>query len=206
MYKAAPPPVPVAYNWTGLYIGINGGGAFGRSRWTAPGIADTGSFNVSGGMVGGTIGYNYQSGPAVFGLEGDADWANVKGSTNTNCLTPCQTSNHFLATVRGRLGYAFFDRVMPYVTGGLAVGDIRAQTALINASTTKAGWTVGAGVEFALAGDWTAKVEYLYADLGNFNCGAACGLAGTQVKFNESIIRGGINYRFDWGGTGTAHY
>jgi outer membrane immunogenic protein len=205
VYKAAPPPmsVPTTYNWTGLYLGFNAGGAFGTSRWSA-GAADTGNFDVSGGLVGGTIGYNVQYGQTVFGLEGDADYADVKGSTNTNCIGTCTTSNHFLSTVRGRIGYAF-DRVMPYATGGLAVGDIKAETGL-DTSTTKAGFTVGGGVEFALAGGWTAKAEYLYVDLGNFNCGAACGLAGTEVKFNENIVRGGINYRFDWGGMGMARY
>jgi outer membrane immunogenic protein len=208
VYKAAPaalPPLPAAYNWTGFYLGINAGGAFGTSRWTAPG-ADTGNFDINGAMVGGTIGYNVQAGPAVWGLEADANYTDISGSTNVNCVGPCTTSNEFLATVRGRFGYAFYDRVLPYVTGGLAVGDINAEVGGLNASTTKAGFTVGGGIEFALAGGWTAKAEYLYVDLGNFNCGAACGLAGTEVKFNENVVRGGINYRFDWGGAGMARY
>jgi outer membrane immunogenic protein len=208
VYKAAPaalPPLPAAYNWTGFYLGINAGGAFGTSRWSAGGIS-TGDFDVSGATVGGTMGYNVQTGPAVWGVEADANYADVDGTTTVRCGVGCTTSNEFLATVRGRFGYSLYDRVLPYVTGGLAVGDIRAESVGVNESTTKAGFTVGGGVEFALAGGWTAKAEYLYVDLGNFNCGAACGVAGTEVKFNENIVRGGINYRFDWGGSGMSRY
>ena len=128
------------YNWTGFYIGINGGGGFGRSQWDS-----TGSFNTSGGLVGGTVGYNYQFGQGVVGLEGDIDWANINGTTNTSAPLGCKTSDHWLSTVRGRLGYAA-DRFMPFVTGGAAFGDIRASTpGFAGASTTNAGWTVGGG-------------------------------------------------------------
>jgi hypothetical protein len=115
-YYKAPVAVPV-YNWTGFYIGINGGGGFGSSTWDR-----TGSFHTSGGLVGGTVGYNYQFGQGVVGLEGDIDWANINGTTNTACPFGCKTSDHWLSTVRGRLGYAA-DRFMPFVTGGAAFGD-----------------------------------------------------------------------------------
>src|SRR5580700_2369005 len=110
------------YNWTGFYAGINGGYGFGSSNWSA--LAS--SFNVNGGMFGGQIGYNWQFGQFVYGLEGDADWTDLRGTSNVlGCnLTICRTRNDFLATARGRLGYAI-DRWMPYVTGGLAIGDIR---------------------------------------------------------------------------------
>ena len=123
-------------------------------------------FNTSGGLVGGTLGYNYQMGQAVFGLEGDIDWSNIRGSASACAGTTCETRNDWLGTARGRIGYAF-DRFMPYVTGGAAFGDIKASAAGIgDANETKAGWTVGGGVEAAIAGPWTAKVEYLYVDLG----------------------------------------
>ena len=85
--------------------------------------------------------------------------------------------------MRGRIGYAF-DRVMPYVTGGLAVGDVGAESAASPASSdTNVGWTVGGGVEAALAGNWTAKIEYLYVDLGDVNCGAVvCGVPPTSTS------------------------
>src|ERR1700739_4166456 len=138
-YYKAPIAAPV-YNWTGLYFGITGGGAFGTSSWDLTGSRDT-----SGGLVGGTIGYNWQSAQTVFGLEGDLDWADINGTSSTNCPGGCKTSDSWLSTVRGRLGYAA-DRFMPYVTGGAAFGDIRASTPGFGTySTDRAGWTLGAG-------------------------------------------------------------
>ena len=190
-YYKAPAEVQV-YNWTGFYIGINGGGGFGRSQWDS-----TGGFNTSGGLVGGTVGYNYQFGQGVVGLEGDIDWADINGTTNAACPLGCKTSDHWLSTVRGRLGYAA-DRFMPFVTGGAAFGDIRASTpGFAGGNNTNAGWTVGAGLEFAIAGNWTAKAEYLYVDLGKFNCGISCGAIATDnVSFTTNIVRAGVNYRF----------
>jgi outer membrane immunogenic protein len=190
-YYKAPAEVQV-YNWTGFYIGINGGGGFGRSQWDS-----TGSFDVSGGLVGGTVGYNYQFGQAVVGVEGDIDWADINGTTNSACPFGCKTTDTWLSTVRGRLGYAA-DRFMPFITGGAAFGDVRASTpGFAGASNTNAGWTVGAGLEFAFAGNWTAKAEYLYVDLGKFNCGISCGaLVTDNVSFTTNIVRAGVNYRF----------
>ena len=186
---------PVAaqlYNWTGFYIGINGGGAFGRSAWDP-----TGHFNMSGGIVGGTVGYNYQFGQAVVGVEGDIDWAGISGTTNNLCPLGCKTSDSWLSTVRGRLGYAA-DRFMPFVTGGAAFGNIQATTpGFIGASSSQVGLTVGAGLEFAIAGNWTAKAEYLYVDLGKFTCGLSCGVLPTNnVSFTANLVRAGVNYRF----------
>lgn len=192
-YPKAPIMAP-AYNWTGLYFGINGGGAFGTSVWDRNGSRD-----ISGGLVGGTIGYNYQAGQAVFGLEGDLDWADINGtSSSATCPLGCKTSDSWLSTVRGRLGFAA-DRFMPYVTGGVAFGNISASAPGFGTqSSDRAGWTLGAGIEAALVGNWTAKVEYLYVDLGSFNCGLSCGggLATDNVSFKSNILRAGINYRY----------
>jgi outer membrane immunogenic protein len=190
-YYKAPVVAPV-YNWTGFYIGINGGGGFGRSDWDS-----TGGFNTSGGLVGGTIGYNYQAGQAVFGLEGDIDWANINGTTNNACPTGCKTSDDWISTIRGRLGYAA-DRFMPFVTGGAAFGDIKATSpGFAGATNTNAGWTIGGGLEFAVAQNWTIKAEYLYVDLGKFNCGLSCGAAvSDNVSFTTNLVRAGVNYRF----------
>jgi opacity protein-like surface antigen len=112
----------------------------------------------------------------------------------------CSTSDTWLSTVRGRAGYAF-GGILPYVTGGLAVGDIRAATpGFAGASDTNAGWTAGGGIEFALPGNWSAKAEYLHVDLGRFNCGLDCGLATTDnVSMHDNVFRAGVNYRFGWG-------
>ncbi len=190
-YYKAPVVIP-AYNWTGFYVGVNGGGGFGGSNWDS-----TGSFNLSGGLIGGTVGYNYQWGQAVLGVEGDIDWTNIKGSTTAFCAPGCQTANSWLSTARVRLGYAA-DRFMPYVTGGGAFGNIKATVpGLPGATDTNAGWTVGGGIEAALIGNWTGKVEYLYVNLGSFNCGVNCGVpAANNVSFHSNILRAGVNYRF----------
>jgi outer membrane immunogenic protein len=192
-YYKAPAAIPV-YNWTGLYLGINGGGAWGTSNWS--GVPT--SFNTSGGLVGGQIGYNWQFGQFVYGLEGDIDWTSIRSDSNAGgCAgVACQTNSDFLSTVRGRVGFAA-DRFMPYVTGGLAIGNIRASDVFGGINQTNAGWTVGGGVEFALSGPWTAKVEYLYTDLGNAACNLACGAPfGNNVSLTDSVVRAGINYRF----------
>lgn len=191
--KAAPAYL-AAYNWTGAYVGINAGAGWGRSNFN--GVPTTGSFNLSGGVVGGTLGYNWQVGQAVLGLETDLDWSNIRGSAPCGAFT-CETRNSWLGTARGRVGYAF-DRFLPYVTGGLAYGNLKASTtAFGGASNTNVGWTVGTGVEFALAGPWTAKVEYLYADLGSFNCGSSCtGTPPQNVAFRTNLVRAGLNFRF----------
>jgi len=195
-YRGARPPVmaPVYspfYNWSGFYIGINGGGGWGSSTWDG-----IGGFSVSGGMIGVTGGYNYQINQFVIGAEADIDWSGINGSTN-GCFFGCETRNSWLGTARGRLGYAF-DRFMPYLTGGLAVGNISAKTQLLpGGSTTNAGWTVGAGFEVALVANVTAKAEYLYVGLGDFNCGLNCGLLpSSNVSFYANVLRGGINVRF----------
>lgn len=187
MPTKAPTYAPI-YSWTGPYIGINGGGGWGSSNFG--GAISSGSFNVSGAMFGGTLGYNWQTGPTVLGLEGDIDWTNIRGSSPCG-VTSCETSNRWLGTVRGRLGYAM-DRFMPYVTGGLAVGDIRTSIAGVGSgSSTKAGWTIGGGLEAALAGPWTAKIEYLYVDLGRGGS-----IAGSDANFHANVVRAGFNLRF----------
>jgi len=193
-YYKAPAYAPIPFSWTGFYIGVNGGGAFGTSNWDS-----TGSFSTTGGLVGGTLGFNYQMGPAVLGAEADIDWASIKGTVTTvTCPGGCTTSDSWLGTARGRVGYSI-ERFLPYITGGAAFGNINASApGLAGASTTNIGWTVGAGLEFAFANHWSAKAEYLYVDLGKFNCAAGCavGAATDNVSFTTNLIRGGINYRF----------
>jgi outer membrane immunogenic protein len=179
----------------------------------------------SGGTAGGQIGCNYQSGSWVFGLEGDAEWTGINDSfTATYPQTPFFNGFSFLprtltvthqldglATVRGRLGYAF-DRLLVYGTGGLAIGRVRSSffqnfftagiTDVGSASETRVGWTVGAGLEYAFSGNWSAKAEYLYVDLGSFSYNSPASddpryLWTTTVKTREHIGRVGINYHFN---------
>ena len=187
-YKA-PAYVEPPFTWTGFYVGLNGGGAWGTSDFSAP--LSTGSFDVSGGLIGGTVGYNWQMGPAVIGLEGDLDWADISG--NVVCAPGiCETRNSWLGTVRGRLGYAM-GRFMPFVTGGLAVGDVKhSVTGFGDTTDTKAGWTLGGGLEAMVTGPLSVKVEYLYVDLGRTDSP----VAGADSKFQTSIVRAGLNYHF----------
>jgi outer membrane immunogenic protein len=194
------------FNWVGLHLGINGGGAWGRSRQdqlAAPNLS-TGDFTVSGGMVGGTMGFDMQVEHIVFGLEGDLDWASISGSVA--CPTAgftCATANDYLGTIRGRAGYAFYN-VMPYLTAGGAIGDIRQSFSPAfggnsGIQSNRIGWTAGGGVEYAFWYNWSTKLEYLHVDLGIFSCGLVCsGVAGQTINtpLKEDIFRAGLNYRF----------
>jgi outer membrane immunogenic protein len=204
---AAPPPrAPVAYipaapvfTWTGFYVGLNAGYAFGQSNWTSP-LGSTGWFNVNGPLAGGTIGGNYQIGQLVLGVEGDLDWQNVKGSmVGGNCAAAsCNSASNWVGTFRGRVGYAF-DRVLLYATGGGAVANIKAWlNTLPSASSTELGWSSGFGVEVAMTENWTAKAEYLAVGFQQPTCGLANCFAApaVSVKFYESMARGGVNYKF----------
>ena len=201
VYKAPPSEVGY-YNWTGFYAGINGGYGWGTSGWSVvPGI----STKPSGGLIGGTIGYNIQMGGLVWGLEGDFDWAGLSGSVAcVPALTFCETKSDWLATFRGRIGYSF-DRWMPYLTGGGAIGDVKVTAGApllgvaISNSDSQLGWTLGGGVEFAFINNWTAKIEYLHVDLGSFDSGPVPFV--NNVSFKQDIVRAGLNYRFT-GATG----
>ena len=191
-YKA---PVYVApFSWSGFYVGINGGYGWGDSDWSSP--ITTGHPKPNGGLVGGTLGYNLQTGNWVWGIEGDMDWADIKDTDHTGTglcgSLGCETDNRWLATVRGRIGYAF-DRWMPYFTGGGAFGDVKMSTAAGTSQTdTRAGWTVGGGVEWAFIGNWSAKLEYLYVDLND----STFTITGIQNGNRFGLIRAGVNYHF----------
>jgi outer membrane immunogenic protein len=197
VYKGAPRSVIAYYNWTGFYVGLNAGYAFGSSSWDNPPV----TVKPTGYLIGGTAGYNWQSGALVYGLEGDLAWAMVDGSTTCGAGT-CEIEHRWLSTLRGRIGYAF-DRFMVYGTAGGAYGNVRATNTaatpgMSGANATELGWTAGAGLEYAFLGNWTAKLEYLYVDLGSFNC-VACAVGGAatnNVTFTENLVRAGINYKF----------
>jgi outer membrane immunogenic protein len=194
-------------NWAGGYLGLNGGYGLGNSQWTL-GLLGTGVFDTRGFLFGGTVGFNYPISVVMVGVEGDIDWSGLSGGAG-NCavnasgtVASCQTKNNLLGTARARVGYAL-DRTLIYVTGGAAFAPV--QAGLNPPSTfdtaTKLGWAAGAGVEFAFAGNWSAKAEYLFVDLATSSCSSAanCGsAAGSSVAFTESVVRGGFNYRFPW--------
>jgi outer membrane immunogenic protein len=203
-----PPPryAPLqSYDWSGFYVGINGGYGFGTTNWINNALPfETGSFGTNGGLAGGTLGLNYQAGQFVFGFEADADWTMFKGTSAVaycSLITAgavCQTEERWLATFRARVGYAF-DRLLIFGTAGGATGNI--WTGLVPPSTfdmsNNFGWTVGGGLEASITPNWSAKIEYLYMNLGSGTCPTNCGPAVPfSVPFTENLVRAGINYRF----------
>jgi outer membrane immunogenic protein len=210
--RAAPSdfsPLPMS-TWTGFYVGLNGGGGWGTTSHSATGsIAGntlaSGDFDASGGLFGGTIGYNYQlSGPWVAGLEADLDWADISGSKSfTSAFVSGAVSSRldWLDTFRGRLGYSFGPSLL-YVTGGAAYGSVTSQVSastailggiagFVGQSDTRLGWTIGAGYEYRFTPQLSGKLEYLYVDLGT-----NAQLLVDNVKFNTNIFRGGVNWHF----------
>ena len=204
-----PPPAPVpyvpavrAFSWTGFYLGLNGGYGFGQSKWNSA-IGTVGGFNTNGGLAGGTAGFNYQWSQFVFGIEGDFDWQNLRGSqTNAPCnaVGSCATASNWVSTIRGRAGFAI-NRALLYATGGAAFTNIKPSlAALPYGGGNEPGWTAGAGVEFAMTDSWTVKAEYLYAKFQNATCPvSSCGAAApATVSLNENMFRVGVNYLFNY--------
>jgi outer membrane immunogenic protein len=230
IYKA-PVLVPVAYNWTGFYVGINAGYGFGggsdvltagQDPATAAAIASgarpsTVSLDRSGFLGGGQIGYNWQFGSMVAGIEADVAWTDFGDRTTFTAGGLNSTFRQdldYLGTVRGRLGYAW-DRTLIYGTGGLAYGGVNNRVDLFGpagqlaysgrSDGIKTGFTVGGGIEQAIGGGWSAKLEYLYYNLGhdNVNVGAIPGGGGVGTgytsRFEEDghLVRAGLNYKFN---------
>ena len=217
-YKAAPPPPPV-YTWTGLYWGVNVGYSWGHAKDEVT-LLGVGTFSESqkvDGVVGGfQSGYNYQFGQWVWGFETDIQASGQKGgSTLQISALPVTTltTDHKLTwfgTSRSRLGVLWSPNVLLYGTAGVAYGQVK-DTATITApgasvtgtfKDVKAGWTAGAGVEGTIGGGWTAKLEYLYIDLGKTEQTLATPALGQVIsetrRFTDNIVRVGFNYR--WGG------
>src|ERR1700736_5018636 len=167
-----------AYSWAGPYLGGNLGYAWGS--------VDNNQTKPSGFEIGAQAGYNWQTGPWVFGVEGDLE---ATGASDT--FASWKFSNPWFGTVRGRAGYAF-NNILFYGTAGLAFGELDGQKWGLSESHTTAGWTAGVGAEFGLAQNWTAKIEYLYVDL------ASTPFTITRMSdgYRVGVVRAGVNYRF----------
>ena len=167
------------YSWAGPYLGGNLGYAWGS--------VDNNPTKPSGFAGGAQAGYNWQTGPWVFGVEGDIE---ATGAADT--FAPWKFSNPWFGTVRGRGGYAF-NNIFFYGTAGLAFGELRGQTFFgLTESHTNVGWTAGVGAEFGLTQNWSAKVEYLYVDLDNSNFV----VTGASNGYRFGTLRAGVNYHF----------
>lgn len=201
LYKA-PPPAPVAvFDWTGFYIGANVGYGFGRATVSVDGVS--GSEDLNGVLGGGQIGYNWQTGNWVFGLEVDGQGTDQKASFAGTVAGVTVTENDsipWFVTARGRIGYAIAPMWMIYATGGGAWMDFKSTigiTGLGSATweTSHGGWAAGAGIEGAITQNWSWKVEYLHLDTGTFSTNLF-GVVPANVRLSDDIGRFGINYRF----------
>jgi outer membrane immunogenic protein len=177
-YYSAPAPVGNYYNWVGPYAGLNLGYEWGKisNNPTEP-----------SGMLGGLQGgYNWQNGQFVFGAETDLQ---ISGADDT--FAPWKFSNPWFGTLRGRAGMAM-NNMLFYGTAGLAYGGLKGENAGLSESKTHVGWAAGVGMEVGFNRAWSAKVEYLYMDLGN----RAYSITGANNGLEASMLRFGINYHF----------
>jgi outer membrane immunogenic protein len=214
VYKA---PLILPFSWTGCYVGVEGGGIWGRSKDTAAdptragfGLPINNGFDLSGGLVGGTVGCNYQVSNWVFGLENDISWTNASGSASDIApfitAATSQTKEKWLDTLRGRIGFAW-DRALFYGTGGAAFADTTVEVCgvitCVSDSKTRTGWVAGGGIEYAAWDHVTLKLEYLHADFGtssyiNPSVQVAPGrtIVTRDVPLTNDIVRAGVNYKF----------
>ena len=186
------------YNWSGFYLGLNAGGALGTITQTASGGGGSASVKEPGFIGGAQVGANYQTGPVVWGFEADYDASTQNGSLPA--LMGSTSQMPWLATLRGRVGWAF-DRTLIYGTAGGAAGELRSITAIpagtTNTTVTYGTWTAGAGVEYGITDNLSARVEYLYLDKGHIATGVI-GPPATQItsRLQDNFMRAGLNYRF----------
>jgi outer membrane immunogenic protein len=211
----------VVYEWTGFYIGGSAGGGFGLGGIDTTAVPITFDIHPDGFIGGGQIGYNYQMGGVVWGVEADFSGADIRGSDSktataligANAVSIAATGNQKLddfGTLRGRVGVVPFTPLLIYATGGLAYGHASADvtfsetcscgtnsTATVSASSNRWGWTVGGGIEWLFTPHWSLKGEFLYYNLGQISAdlGTIIGTTST-VHVKGDIARAGINYKF----------
>jgi outer membrane immunogenic protein len=222
-YKAPPPVVAAAYNWSGFYAGINGGWGTSHNCWTNTAVfgvaappASEGCHDASGGTVGGQIGYRWQASNWVFGLEAQGNWADFSGSNISPVFfdTTNRTRIDAFGLFTGQIGYAWNNALL-YVKGGAAVTDnrydgITTSTGVLfdRATDTRWGATVGAGVEYGFAPNWSAAVEYDHLFMGTNNYAlvtpAGVNFRNDDIRQDADLVTVRVNYRF--GGPIVARY
>lgn len=206
VYKAAPSP---AFNWSGFYVGAMGG--YGWSdRGTVNGIAATG-VDASGGFAGGTVGFNYQAPGSMFvvGAEADGAWADINHTAGIVGLGTATIKVKAFGSITGRVGVVV-DNLLLYGKGGYgwAQNELSATVLGLTISDSQFhnGWTVGAGAEWAFAGPWSAKAEYMFARYNSQNYFAGLAPPGLGLGLDVHTVKAGIDYRFGWGGPVVAKY
>ena len=205
--RAAPVAVAPAYNWSGFYVGAMGGYGWSE-RITIGGIVATGS-DIQGGFAGGTVGFNFKAPGSMFvlGLEADAAWSDINLAVPVLAVGAGRERINAFGSVTGRVGIAV-NSFLLYGKGGYAWANNEfSATALgitISDSQFHNGWTVGGGAEWAFAGPWSAKAEYMFAhyDAQTYFASTAPFAFGMEIH----TVKAGINYRFNWGGPVVAKY
>ena len=207
---------PVVYNWTGCFVGVAGGGVWGRSRHISGdaatfGLDITNNYDVTGAIVGVEYGCQWQNDRFVFGTESDFSWTNARGGANNlapnfTATSISNTREKWLSTTRLRAGYLVAPEALFYVTGGLATARVEAfvdatatAVGILSDTKTRWGWTLGGGMEYLLGSGWSAKLDYLYVRFNDkeYNNPPLAGFAiRNNVPLNEHIFRIGLNYKF----------
>ncbi len=208
------PIMQAAYDWSGFYIGINGGWGTSDVNWNAdpstgfPG--DEGSHHASGGTIGGQVGYRWQMSSWVFGLEAQGNWADFKGSNVSAIFTDTtnQTKIDSFGLFTGQIGYSW-DRALLYVKGGAAVTDnkytsITTGVGFDTANETRWGAVVGAGIEYAFVPGWSLGFEYDHLFMGNNDVVSNAGFIADHIKQDVDLFTARVNYKF--GGPVVARY
>jgi outer membrane immunogenic protein len=204
-----PPPLPLpvpivqVFSWTGFYIGGNAGWGFtnGSGTFTTALGADPFTVNTNGFIGGAQLGYNWQTGPMVFGAEADFQGTAASGSLSATAgpTISATAKTPWFGTLRGRVGYAF-DSVLLYATGGGVYGDSSWNGSVstvgnFSSATTFWTWTLGAGVEAAFWGCWSAKLEYLFAGTPS-STPTVPTVTAVSGNAGANIVRVGLNYHF----------
>jgi outer membrane immunogenic protein len=218
-YTKAPPIMQAAYDWSGFYVGLNGGGASSHNCWTLVAGLSEGCHDSTGGTVGGQVGYRWQTGPVVFGVEAQGNWADFTGDNVSQVFLGDrnQTKIDAFGLFTGQVGYAWNNALL-YVKGGAAVTDSKynilgvASGALIaSTSETRWGGTIGAGFEYGFAPNWSVGVEYDHLFMGsstnNFVTPAGAFAGSDSIKQDVDLFTARLDYRFGgFGGPVVAKY
>jgi outer membrane immunogenic protein len=211
-YTKAPPMVAAVYDWTGFYIGINGGGGFSHNSWDLVGGIPEGSHDASGGTVGGQIGYRWQMGQVVFGVEAQGNWADFTGDNVSNFFAPDRnrTKIDAFGLFTGQIGYAF-NNVLLYAKGGAAVTDSKYEVisgfgagVLDSTSKTRWGAVVGAGVEYGFSPGWSVAFEYDHLFMDRQTVTFPLLGQSDSIKQDVDLFTARLNYKF--GGPVIAKY
>ena len=217
-YTKAPPMVQAAYDWSGFYIGINGGGATSRNRWNLVGGLSEGSHDATGGTVGGQVGYRWQQGPIVFGVEAQGNWADFTGDNVSQVFLANRnrTKIDAFGLFTGQVGYAWNNALL-YVKGGAAVVDDKytilgaAGGGLVASANTDTRWggTIGVGFEYGFAPNWSVGLEYDHLFMGGSDNTFAVVdplFASARIRQDVDMATVRVNYRFDWAAPLLAKY